>query len=86
MTSQTKKALSHKSSVVFYDLETTGFGQAQIVGLGAVDTIGNTFHRAGLWSHFAGSPGEWGCTQAAVGFALAARSSFPTGDGETVKF
>ena len=44
MTSQTK-ALSHKSSIVFYDLETTGFGQAQIVGLGAVDTIGNTFHR-----------------------------------------
>ena len=44
MTSQTK-VLRHKSSIVFYDLETTGFGQAQIVGLGAVDTIGNTFHR-----------------------------------------
>ena len=37
--------VSNMSSTVFYDLETTGFGQAQIVGLGAVDSIGNTFHR-----------------------------------------
>ena len=48
LVSSTKRSMSqvsNMSSTVFYDLETTGFGQAQIVGLGAVDNIGNTFHR-----------------------------------------